>query len=179
MTSRKTSSEATCFVGLGSNLGDGADTLNAAFRALAALPGTRVQRASSLYRTPAWGVTAQPDFTNAVAMVVTTLAPEELLAAMLGIERAAGRVRREDGSDRWGARTLDLDLLLYGEQQIDVPGLRVPHQHLHERAFALVPLVEIAPTTVIPGVGLARDALAGLAIADIQALTYAGPVART
>lgn len=177
MTSRQTSSEATCFVGLGSNLGDGVDTLNAALRSLAELPGTRVLRASSLYRTAAWGVTAQPDFTNAVAMLATTLPPKELLAAMLGIERAAGRVRREDGSDRWGARTLDLDLLLYGDQQIDAPGLRVPHQHLHERAFALVPLVEIAPTATIPGVGLARDALARLAIDDIQALTYAGPVA--
>lgn len=175
MTSGQTSDEAICFVGLGSNLGDGADTLNAALRSLAALPDTRILQASSLYRTPAWGVTAQPDFTNAVAMLVTALPPGELLVAMLGIERAAGRVRRDDGSDRWGARTLDLDLLMYGQQQIDQPGLRVPHPHLHERAFALVPLVEIAPGTVIPGVGMARDALAGLAIDDIQALTYAGP----
>lgn len=158
------------FVGLGSNLGDSAAILRGAFEALAALPGTRLLRASSLYRTPAWGVTAQPDFVNAAAMLETTLAPQALLRAMLAIEREAGRDRREDGSDRWGPRTLDLDLLLYGQHCLDEPGLRLPHPHLHQRAFALLPLLEIAPDAQIPGIGPVRDALAQLEIGDIQTL---------
>lgn len=158
------------FVGLGSNLGDSAAILRGAFQALAALPRTRLLRASSLYRTPAWGVTAQPDFVNAAAMLETTLAPQALLTAMLAIEREAGRDRREDGSDRWGPRTLDLDLLLYGQHSLDEPGLRLPHPHLHQRAFALLPLLEIAPDAQIPGIGPAREALALLEIGDIQTL---------
>ncbi|KQZ67933.1 MULTISPECIES: 2-amino-4-hydroxy-6-hydroxymethyldihydropteridine diphosphokinase [unclassified Lysobacter] len=158
------------FVGLGSNLGDSAAILRGAFAALAELPGTRLLRASSLYRTPAWGVTAQPDFVNAAAMLETGLSPQALLAAMLAIEREAGRDRRDDGSDRWGPRTLDLDLLLYGQRSLDEPGLRVPHPHLHERAFALLPLLEIAPDAHIPGIGPAREALAGLEPGDIQTL---------
>lgn len=158
------------FVGLGSNLGDSAAILRGAFQALAALPRTRLLRASSLYRTPAWGVTAQPDFVNAAAMLETTLTPQALLSAMLAIEREAGRDRREDGSDRWGPRTLDLDLLLYGQHSLDEPGLRLPHPHLHQRAFALLPLLEIAPDAQIPGVGPAREALALLEIGDIQTL---------
>ncbi|KRA74816.1 2-amino-4-hydroxy-6-hydroxymethyldihydropteridine pyrophosphokinase [Lysobacter sp. Root667] len=158
------------FVGLGSNLGDSAAILRGAFAALAELPDTRLLRASSLYRTPAWGVTAQPDFVNAAAMLETGLSPQALLAAMLAIEREAGRDRRDDGSDRWGPRTLDLDLLLYGQRCLDEPGLRVPHPHLHERAFALLPLLEIAPDAYIPGIGPAREALAGLEPGDIQTL---------
>ncbi|MEG3789271.1 2-amino-4-hydroxy-6-hydroxymethyldihydropteridine diphosphokinase [Lysobacter sp. CCNWLW3] len=164
------SAAEVAFVGLGSNLGDSAAILRGAFRSLAALPGTRLLRVSSLYRTPAWGLTAQPDFLNAAAMLETTLAPQALLAAMLAIEREAGRDRREDGSDRWGPRTLDLDLLLYGQLGLDEPGLRLPHPHLHQRAFALLPLLEIAPDAHIPGVGPARDALAQLEIGDIQTL---------
>ncbi len=165
------------YVGLGSNLGESVATLRAALDALDAIAGTQLVRASHFYRTPAWGVTEQPDFLNAVAMVRTQLPAAELLAAMLDIERAAGRNRSADGSDRWGPRTLDLDLLLYGDAVVDVPGLHVPHPHLHERAFALVPLVEIAPDTVIPGVGRARDALARMETADIEALTYTDPPA--
>lgn len=162
-------------VGLGSNLGDSINTVRAALDALAQLPATRLLRASRLYRTPAWGLTAQPDFINAAARLETRLSPQELLAAMLRIERDGGRERSADGSDRWGPRTLDLDLLLYGDQVIDQPGLRVPHPHLHERAFALLPLLEIAPDTQIPGVGPARDALAQVAIGDIHALPCDGP----
>lgn len=163
------------FVGLGSNLGDSINTVRGALGELAALPGMRLLRASRLYRTPAWGMTAQPDFINAVAMVESRLSPQDLLAAMLQIERNGGRERCADGSDRWGPRTLDLDLLLYGDQVIDQPGLRVPHPHLHERAFALLPLVEIAPEVGIAGVGLARDALAQVAIGDVHALPCDGP----
>lgn len=163
------------FVGLGGNLGDSAGILQSAFVALDRLDATRLLRASALYRTPAWGLTAQPDFTNAVAMLETALPPQALLASMLRIEREAGRERRDDGSDRWGPRTLDLDLLLYGDAVIDEPGLRVPHPHLHERAFALVPLLEIAPDVAIPGRGPARSALAMMASGDVEALTYVAP----
>lgn len=158
------------FVGLGGNLGDAAASLREAFAALGRLPDTRLLRASRLYRTPAWGVTAQPDFLNAVAMIETGLAPLALLENLLRLERDAGRDRLADGAERWGPRTLDLDLLLYGDAAIDVPGLKVPHPHLHERAFALLPLLEIAPDIHIPGHGAAADALATMETGDIQAL---------
>ncbi len=164
---------AAC-IGLGSNLGDSARIVQAAFAEIGRIPGTRLMRASRLYRTPAWGMTSQPDFVNAAATIHTRLGAQELLAAMLGIERQAGRER---GDDRWGPRTLDLDLLLYGEHVIDEAGLRVPHPHLHERAFALLPLVEIAPSAVIPGVGPAQLALSALAAGDIHALPCADPPA--
>lgn len=157
------------YLGLGGNLGDVPATLSAAIDALAALPGARLRTVSRFYRTPAWGLTAQPDFINAVAALETTLAPEALLAAMLDIERAAGRERRDD-APRWGPRTLDLDLLLYGDRVLDLPGLQVPHPRLHERAFVLVPLLEIAPDVAIPGVGLARERLETMAVTGIEAL---------
>ena len=146
-------------IGLGANLGDPAAALREAFEALARLPATRLLAASRLYRTPAWGRTDQPDYVNAAALLETALDPQALLAALLDIERRAGRVR--DG-DRWGPRTLDLDLLLYDDRVIDLPGLRVPHPHLHERAFALVPLAEIAAAEPFPGHGCVGDALAGV-----------------
>lgn len=155
-------------VGLGANLGDAAATLQNAVAALARLPGSTLLRASRLYRTPAWGRTDQPDFINAVALVETDLAARDLLDALLSIERSFGRVRID--GERWGPRTLDLDLLLHGDSIIDEPGLRVPHPHLHERAFALLPLVEVAPDAVIPGRGLARDIAAVMAGEGIQAL---------
>lgn len=161
---------AVAAIGLGGNVGDSAAVLGRAFDALAALPRTRLLRASGLYRTPAWGLEAQPDFINASALLETALAPAALLAAMLGVERRFGRVRAADGSDRWGPRVLDLDLLLYGDREIDEPGLRVPHPRLHERAFALVPLVEVLPDAWIPGIGPAREALRALDTGDIRAL---------
>ena len=145
-------------IGLGANLGDAAATLREAIAELARLPRTELLRASRLYRTPAWGVTEQPDFINAVALVETTLSPRDLLDALLAIERSFGRTRLD--GERWGPRTLDLDLLLHGDATIDEPGLRVPHPHLHERAFALLPLVDVAPEALIPGRGTVRDALA-------------------
>ena len=157
-------------IGLGANLGDAVAAVQGALRALDALPHTRVLQASRLYRTPAWGKTDQPAFVNAAAVLDTTLDARALLDAMLGIERDFGRDRATDGSDRWGARTLDLDLLLYGDAVIDEPGLRVPHPHLHQRAFALVPLVEIAPDIVIPGHGRASEIVAAMVTGDIQAL---------
>ena len=155
-------------VGLGGNLGDAAETLRRAFQELDALPHTRLLRASRLYQSRAWGRTDQPDFINAAAMLETKLDARELLDAMLGIEHHAGRERHAD--ERWGPRTLDLDLLLYGDAVIDEPGLHVPHPHLHERAFALVPLVEIAPDAMIPGIGAARGVLAAMEPTGIEAV---------
>jgi 2-amino-4-hydroxy-6-hydroxymethyldihydropteridine diphosphokinase len=155
-------------VGLGANLGDATAAVQGALQALDALPDTRLLRASRLYRTPAWGKTDQPAFVNAAAVLDTQLDARTLLDAMLSIERTFGRDRT--ANERWSARTLDLDLLLYGEDRIDEPGLHIPHPHLHERAFALVPLVEIAPDIVIPGHGRAADLVAAMVTGDIQAL---------
>jgi 2-amino-4-hydroxy-6-hydroxymethyldihydropteridine diphosphokinase len=123
-------------------------------------------RASKLYRTPAWGVAEQPDFINAAALLETRLPPRDLLDALLDIERSFGRERH--GSERWGPRVLDLDLLLYDSAVIDEPGLRVPHPHLHERAFALLPLVQITPDVFIPGIGPAAEALRALDSSAIE-----------
>ena len=154
------------WVGLGGNVGDAVATMRAAIEALGSFPRTRLLRASRLYRTPAWGLEAQPDFVNAVALLETSLGARDLLDRMLDIERAFGRERRE----RWGPRVLDLDLLLYGDDVIDEPGLHVPHPHLHERAFALLPLLDVTPEAAIPRHGLAREALSVLACEGIQAV---------
>jgi len=144
-------------IGLGANLGDAAQTLRDAFQALAALPQTTLRARSQLYSTPAWGNLDQPAFVNAAAVLETRLPAPDLLAALLEIERRFGRVR--DPAVHWGPRALDLDVLLYGEQSIDLPQLQVPHPYLHERAFALLPLAEIAPDALIPGHGRVRDAV--------------------
>lgn len=157
-------------VGLGGNVGDSARVLQEAFDALAGLPRTRLRGVSALYRTPAWGMEDQADFINAAAALETRLDAGALLCHLFAIERRFGRVRAADGSDRWGPRTLDLDILLYGDAVLDVPGLRVPHPRLDERAFALVPLLEVIPEAVIPGVGAARDALAGLDTTGVEKL---------
>ena len=156
------------FVGLGGNLGDAVATLRSAVQALAGLPETRLLRGSSLYRTPAWGLEQQADFINGAAMLETRLEARPLLEALLAVERDFGRER--GAASRWGPRTLDLDLLLYDDVVIAEPGLQVPHPHLHERAFALVPLLEIAPDILIPGQGRARDALSSLDISAIASL---------
>lgn len=139
----------TAYVALGANLGDPASTIRAAFGALANLPESRIVRCSSLYRTAPVGITTQPEFINAVAALATTLAPESLLDALFDIETRFGRQRAEKN----GPRTLDLDLLLYNDQFIDLPRLTLPHPRLHLRAFVLYPLAEIAPTLIIPGRG--------------------------
>jgi len=154
------------WIGLGGNLGDAVATLHAALQELDGLPQTRLVRASKFYRTPAWGVAEQPDFINAVALLDTRLSPRDLLDALLDIERAFGRERNR--TERWGPRVLDLDLLLYDSAVIDEPGLCVPHPHLHERAFALLPLVEITPDAFIPGIGPAGEALRALDSSAIE-----------
>jgi 2-amino-4-hydroxy-6-hydroxymethyldihydropteridine diphosphokinase len=152
------------FVGVGANLGDAAGQVRAAIAALAALPGTRLVAASSLYRTAPVGYAAQPDFVNAAVLLETDLAPRALLAALQSLEARHGRTR----SFKDAPRTLDLDLLLYDGEVVDEPGLAVPHPRLHERAFALAPLVEIDPAAVIPGRGLARDWLARLGAQRVE-----------
>jgi len=151
---------ATAYLGLGANLGHTEQTLRAAATAIATLPSVTLRARSSLYKTPAWGLTDQPDFLNAVVMIKTDLSAPELLAALMQIEHQHGRNRETE--QRWGPRTLDIDILLYGNQVIDQPGLRIPHPHLHERAFALLPLHEIAPEITIPGLGTVSDILLGM-----------------
>lgn len=146
------------FVGLGANLGDPAGQLHGALHALAALPQTEVKRVSGFYRSSAIGPAGQPDYCNAVAQLDTSLAPEALLDAMQGIESAAGRVRGE----RWGARVLDLDLLLYDQTVCSTARLTLPHPELAFRDFVLWPLTEIAPDVKVPLLGRARDLLAQL-----------------
>ena len=138
------------YIGLGSNLADPHAQVERALRALAELPQIVLARRSQLYRSAPWGRADQPEFVNAAAQLQTGLSPRALLDALLAIERKAGRER--DGM-RWGPRVLDLDILVYGDSVIDAPGLRVPHPHLHERAFVLVPLAEIAPELSVPGQG--------------------------
>lgn len=149
--------EARAWVGLGGNVGDARARLHDAFDALARIPSTRLLRRSRLYRTPPWGIADQPDFINAVAELETRLAPRALLDALLSIERANGRRR---GTERWGPRTLDLDLLVYGDLRCEGPGLALPHPRLGERAFVLMPLAEIAADLRIPGSGTASELLA-------------------
>ncbi len=147
---------ARAFVGVGANLGDPAAQVRAAIAAIAALPGSRLVAASSLYRTAPVGYADQADFVNAAALLETVLAPRALLEALQAIEVRSGRAR----SFKDAPRVLDLDLLLYDGEVIDEPGLAVPHPRLHDRAFALAPVVEIDPAAVIPGRGPARDWLA-------------------
>ncbi|MDB5235693.1 MAG: 2-amino-4-hydroxy-6-hydroxymethyldihydropteridine pyrophosphokinae [Hymenobacter sp.] len=143
------SPEVTAYLLLGSNLGDRAALLQAAQVQLAATAGS-VVAASALYETAAWGREDQPAFLNQALALHTSLSAEELLAHCLTAEQQAGRKRLE----RWGSRTLDVDILLYGDIVIDQPGLTVPHPRLAERRFALVPLAEIAGPLVHPQLGL-------------------------
>lgn len=142
----------TC-VALGANIGEPLRQIEAGFAALAALPGTRLLARSSLYRSAPVGYADQPDFINAVAMIETTLAPHALLDAVLAIERVNGRVREFPNAPR----TLDLDIVLYGDVVLQEPGLTIPHARMLERAFVMVPLAEIAPDTVVPGQGRVSD----------------------
>ncbi|MGA8261089.1 MAG: 2-amino-4-hydroxy-6-hydroxymethyldihydropteridine diphosphokinase [Arenicellales bacterium] len=137
------------YVGLGSNLGDGPATLRTAIAAIDLLPRTRVARRSSFYRSPPMGVVSQPWFINAVVQVRTRLTAPELLAELQKIERRCGRVRKL----RWGPRTLDLDILLYGDSVTSRPELTIPHPGVSSRAFVLYPLLEIAPNLEIPRMG--------------------------
>jgi 2-amino-4-hydroxy-6-hydroxymethyldihydropteridine diphosphokinase len=140
-------------IALGSNLDGPEDHVTRGFDDIAALPQTRLVARSPLYRTAPVGYADQPDFVNACALVETALAPRALLDGLLAIEQRHGRVRGVPN----GPRTLDLDIVLYGDRAIDEPGLKVPHPRAHERAFVLKPLLDVWPDAVIPGQGRAAD----------------------
>lgn len=137
------------FIGLGSNLGDREASVRQALEQLARTPGTTVVRASSLYDTEPVGVADQPNFLNAVAHLETELSPHQLLWNLMLIERRLGRVRAQ----RWGPRTIDLDLLIYDDLVIDEADLQLPHPEMHKRSFVLVPLVELEPMLIHPVTG--------------------------
>ena len=137
---------ARAYIAIGSNLGDRSAHIALARSQLARLPRTRLITFSRTYETDPLGPPGQGKYLNAAAVLETELQPVELLDGLRDIERQAGRQRRE----KWAARTLDLDLLLYDEQIIDTPDLKVPHPHMHERRFVLEPLAEIAPGAVHP-----------------------------
>jgi 2-amino-4-hydroxy-6-hydroxymethyldihydropteridine diphosphokinase len=143
------------FIGLGANLGDPESQVRRAIQALGKLPRTRLLAASSLYRSEPVGVGKQPDFVNAVAEIETALSARSLLEELLTAEARFGRERPSPGAPR----TLDLDLLLYGDQVVEDPGLVVPHPRMHERAFVLLPLAEIAAEISIPRRGSVRTLL--------------------
>ncbi len=147
------------YIGLGANLGDRAATLLRALELLARRPGIEVVAVSTFRDTDPVGFLDQPRFLNGAGVVETTLSAEELLAALLEVERELGRTRE---GPRFGPRTVDLDLLLVDGVVLDEPGLTLPHPRLHERAFALEPLVEIDPSIVVPGHGTVAELLAGL-----------------
>lgn len=142
--------KATAYVGLGANLGDREATLRRALDLLGAREGVAVDAVSTLRETEPVGFLDQPRFLNGAVRLETELSPRELLAALLEVERELGRDR---SGPRFGPRTVDLDLLLYGEVELDEDGLTVPHPRLHERGFVLEPLAELAPGLVVPGLG--------------------------
>jgi 2-amino-4-hydroxy-6-hydroxymethyldihydropteridine diphosphokinase len=148
------------YIGMGANRAMPIVRIERALAMLALLPRTRLTAVSALYRSAPVGDRRQPPFINAVCRLATTLPPGRLLACLLDIERRQGRVRRKDR--RFGPRTLDLDLLAYGDVALERLGLRVPHPRLHERRFVLLPLCELTPELEIPGKGIAREWLARL-----------------
>jgi 2-amino-4-hydroxy-6-hydroxymethyldihydropteridine diphosphokinase len=141
------------FIGLGSNLDNPAAQIERAFELLAAVPDTELLARSSMYRSAPFGPVEQPDFVNAVAQLMTFLDAAALLLALQHIERVQGRIRNK----RWGPRVLDLDLLVFADQRIEQANLTVPHPGIAERNFVLLPLREIAPELVIPGLGCVAE----------------------
>jgi 2-amino-4-hydroxy-6-hydroxymethyldihydropteridine diphosphokinase len=163
------------FIGLGSNLDDPVAQIERALVAIAALPDTALLARSCLYVSWPMGPADQPDYVNAVAQVETRLSPQDLLSALLAIERRQGRERSP--AQRNGPRTLDLDLLLHGDAVHSDPHLTLPHPGAHERDFVLVPLAEIAPDLVIPGRGAVRDLLAVCTGHGVRRLASVEPAA--
>lgn len=158
---------ARAYIGFGSNLDDPIAQVRAGMAAVRALAGTRALRCSSLYRSAPIGVDAQPDFINAAGALDTELPPDILMDSLLAIERARGRRRNGPVG---GARTLDLDLLLYGERVSDAPHLILPHPRLHQRAFVLYPLVELDPALSVPGRGRVSDLLSACEVQSVEKL---------
>lgn len=154
------------FVGLGSNLDDPLDHVRRAIAELEILTGTRLAACSPLYKSEAIGPPGQPDYINAVAELETTLSPPALLAELQAIENRHGRVREE----RWGARTLDLDILLFGDLRIATETLHIPHPELARRNFVLFPLADLSPGLVLPDGTALTDLLANVPTAGIVPL---------
>jgi len=157
------------WIGLGANLDDPVAQVRWALIELDAIELTRVVARSSLYRSTPWGYAEQPDFVNAVARVATALGARELLAELLAIEHRRGRVRTMTN----GPRILDLDLLLYDDAHIDEPDLVVPHPRMHERAFVLVPLLDIDPEVEVPGKGRVDEIVRGIDTSGVELLSHA------
>ena len=148
--------ETVAYLGLGTNLGDRRANLREALRLLANTPGLRLLRCSQVYETEPWGVTEQPRFLNCAAEIAAALEPEALLARCQAAEQEVGR----QPGPRWGPRLIDVDILLYGAQVVELPHLEIPHPRLHLRAFALVPLAELVPEAVHPALGRSIGELA-------------------
>lgn len=160
------------YIGLGSNLDDPVGQLRAARRAVGAIPGVRETACSGLYRSAPMGPADQPDYCNAALAVETTLTPHALLAALQAIESAHGRVRT---GTRWGPRTLDLDILLYGQERVATPELTIPHPGIPQREFVLLPLAEIAPPDLaIPGMGPLSRLVQACPLRGIEAIGDVG-----
>jgi 2-amino-4-hydroxy-6-hydroxymethyldihydropteridine diphosphokinase len=155
------------FIALGGNVGDVQATFDAAIAILCHGPDVRLKARSSDYRTPPWGVTEQPPFTNAVIAVSTALAPHTLLTRAQTCERALGRDRASE--QHWGPRPIDLDILAYDDVVLNDATLTLPHPHLFERAFVLVPLAQIAPDRIIAGIRVS-DALKRVDTSGIEKL---------
>jgi len=160
---------ADALIGLGGNVGDVRTTLNRAIARFADGTDVRLTARSSDYATPPWGVTDQPPFINCAIAVETALAPQQLLARALAVERALGRDRAHE--QRWGPRRIDIDLLAYDDAALDAPGLILPHPRLFERAFVLVPLAEIVPERLIGGLRV-REALARIDTTGVTRLAH-------
>jgi 2-amino-4-hydroxy-6-hydroxymethyldihydropteridine diphosphokinase len=158
---------AQALLALGGNVGDVRSTFDKAITLLCDGTVTRLTARSSDYRTPPWGITDQPPFVNAVIAVLTSLTPDDLFARAIAAERALGRDRRNER--RWGPRTIDIDLLAYGDLVLNDTDLTLPHPRLFERAFVLVPLAEIAPDRVIAGIHVS-DALKRVDLAGVEKL---------
>ncbi|GAB4267699.1 MAG: 2-amino-4-hydroxy-6-hydroxymethyldihydropteridine diphosphokinase [Methylomicrobium sp.] len=156
------------YIGLGSNLDNPIEQIRNAQQKIAALPGIDETGFSSLYRSPPMGPQDQPDYVNAVMSIATKCSAIDLLHALQTIEQLHGRIRR---GERWGARTLDLDVLLYGDREIDLPDLTVPHVGIAERAFVLYPLYELAPALTIPGKGTLADLVANCPKGGLQRIS--------
>ena len=153
------------YIGLGSNLAEPVAQIKSARTAIASIEGVQELAFSSLYHSLPMGPQDQPDYVNAVMCVATDRLPMDLLRCLQNIENDHGRVRK---GERWGARTLDLDVLIYGDQEIDLPDLTVPHKGLAERSFVLYPLFEIAPQLVLPGKGLIADLVAKCPLSGLR-----------
>ncbi|MBO1924465.1 2-amino-4-hydroxy-6-hydroxymethyldihydropteridine diphosphokinase [Thiomicrorhabdus sp. 6S3-12] len=146
------------YLGLGANLDQPAEQIRAALRSLDGLPQSRLVKSSALYTSSPLGPQDQPDYVNAVCLLETQLAPDELLHQLQRLEIEQGRVKKR----HWGERTIDLDILLYDDLQLQSEHLQIPHSQMHLRDFVLVPLAEIAPGVVIPGLGKVEELISDL-----------------